>query len=95
MGTGDFDAWYDTCAPTVRESARENDALGKQLRAIGIEPDPESTMEFIAEQVFFSGTASATVIWGIQVGGDYLAGIGGGPYLKEDGEWFSVGWGCA
>ncbi len=95
MGTGDFDAWYATCAPSVRGSARASDALGKQMRALRINPNPDSTLEFVSEQVFFSGSTGATVVWGLKFGTTYIPGLGGGPYVKEDGEWYSIGWGCA
>lgn len=95
LGSGDFETWYETCSPTIRESAIENDALGKQLRVINFEPDESVQIEFVVEQVLFSGDTAATVLWGIRVGTSYFAGFGGGPYAKEDGTWYSLGWGCA
>ncbi len=93
MSVGDFETWYDTCAPQVRESAIETDALGRQLRAIKFEPDGTSTIEFVLEEVFFSGSTAATVLWGVRDGADYFSGLGG-SFIKEDDEWFSIGWGC-
>lgn len=95
LGSGDFEAWYETCSSTIRESAIENDALGRQLRAIRFEPDETLQVEFVVEQVLFSGDTAATVLWGLRVGTQYFAGFGGGPYAREDGAWYSLGWGCA
>ncbi len=96
MSSGDIDAWYETCSPSVRDSARQTRALEKQLAALQIDPTLEGAVsfEFVAEQIRFTGDTSANVIWGWRAGSDYFPGVGGGPYVKEDGKWYSIGWGC-
>ncbi len=94
MSKGDFEAWYETCAPSIREQAIESDALGAQLRAIRFEPDQQASFEFVLEEVFFSGSTDATVLWGWRSGPSYFSGLGG-QYVKQEGTWFSLGWGCA
>lgn len=94
MSKGDFETWYGTCAPAIRDSAIENDALAAQLRAIRFEPDDSVSIQFVLEDVFFSGSTGATVLWGVLSGPSYSSGLGG-QYVKEDGKWYSLGWGCA
>ncbi len=95
MVSSDFETWYGTCAPSIRDRARETDALGKQLRSLRLDLGEDSAVEFVVEQVLFTGYTAATVVWGWRDGAFYLPGIGAGPYIKEDGKWFSLGWGCA
>lgn len=96
MSAGDIDAWYETCSPTVRESARDSNALEKQLAALQIDPaEGNVSFEFVLEQAFLTGGTSATVVWGWRAGPNYFPGVGGGPYVKEDGQWYSIGWGCS
>ncbi len=94
MSTGDIDAWYETCAPSVRALGRTAQAIEKQVRALNIPTDGSVEFELVLENIIITGGTSATVIWGLQWPNGYVPGLGG-PYVKEDGRWFSVGWGCA
>ena len=91
---GDIDGWYETCDPAIRESGKTGGSLERQYAAMRFEPGPENDFQFVAEQVMFAGDSGANVIWGLRAGENYISGIGGGPYVKVDGEWFSRGWGC-
>jgi len=94
FSTGDLDRWYATCEESIREAGRSGKSLDRQYLAIGFEPDPQAQVEFLVEQILFSGDDLATVLWGVRVGTDHFPSFGGGPYVKVDGEWFSQGWGC-
>lgn len=94
LGSGDFDAWYETCAPYLRESAQSSKAIEKQLASLRLEPEEVAGVEFVLEQIFLTAGTSATIVWGWRSGPDYFPGVGGGPYTKEDGQWYSIGWGC-
>ena len=92
LSSGNYDAFYETCAPDLKSEAVSSRSVEKLLNVL---PSNAGSLEFEYEGVVFESETSATVVFALKLeSGEYFAGASGGQFVKVSDRWYSMSKGC-